>query len=225
MALPLVYSDGALLVLDKPSGLLSVPGRGEDRQDCMSRRAQQQLAQAQIVHRLDMGTSGLLLMALGLDVQCVLQRQFALRQVQKGYLAIVQGVPAVEPMQWQCVDAPLRVDWPNRPRSVINAEHGKPSRTYWRLLDAPELHPALTADFFRPACPHAVLEVMPETGRSHQIRVHLQSIGHAIAGDNLYGDAANQAMAPRLLLHAFLLGLQHPVSGQAMRWECATNFR
>ena len=82
MALPLVYSDGALLVLDKPSGLLSVPGRGEDRQDCMSRRAQQQFAQAQIVHRLDMGTSGLLLMALGLDVQRVLQRQFALRQVQ-----------------------------------------------------------------------------------------------------------------------------------------------
>lgn len=225
MALPLVYSDDALLVLNKPSGLLSVPGRGEDRQDCMSKRVQQQFAEAQIVHRLDMGTSGLLLMARGLEMQRLLQRQFALREVQKSYIAIVQGQPAVTPMQWQCVDAPLMVDWPNRPRSIINAEHGKPSRTFWRVLDAPELHPALTADFFRPDMPHAVLEVMPETGRSHQIRVHLQSIGHAVAGDNLYGDAENQAMAFRLLLHACLLALKHPGNAQPMRWECATDFR
>ena len=225
MPLPLLYGDDALLVLNKPSGLLSVPGRGADRQDCLSSRVQQRFAQAQIVHRLDMGTSGLLIMAHGLEMQRLLQRQFALRKVQKGYIAIVQGRPAVEPMQWQCVDAPLVVDWPNRPRSIIDAAHGKPSRTCWRVLDAPEQHPALAAGFFRPDAPHAVLEVVPETGRSHQIRVHLQSIGHAVAGDALYGDAANQTMAPRLLLHACLLALQHPTDARYMRWECATDFR
>ena len=225
MPLPLLYGDDALLVLNKPSGLLSVPGRGADRQDCLSSRVQQRFAQAQIVHRLDMGTSGLLIMAHGLEMQRLLQRQFALRKVQKGYIAIVQGRPAVEPMQWQCVDAPLVVDWPNRPRSIIDTTHGKPSRTCWRVLDAPEQHPALAAGFFRPDAPHAVLEVVPETGRSHQIRVHLQSIGHAVAGDALYGDAANQTMAPRLLLHACLLALQHPADARYMRWECATDFR
>lgn len=166
---------------------------------------QQRFADALIVHRLDMCTSrGLIVMARGLDAQRHLQRQFAQGQVGKGYVAIVQGQPAVKPMQWHCIDAAMRVDWRNRPRSIIDAQHGKPSRTRWRLLNAPAIqaHAAFAPDFFRPPDihgAHAVLEVAPETGRSHQIRVHLQSIGHPITGDTLYGDAANQQMAPRLL--------------------------
>ena len=224
-----VHADEALVVLNKPSGLLSVPGRGPDKQDCLSARVQQRFADALIVHRLDMCTSGLIVMARGLDAQRHLQRQFAQGQVGKGYVAIVQGQPAVEPMQWHCIDAAMRVDWPNRPRSIIDAQHGKPSRTRWRLLNAPasQAHAAFAPDFFRPPDihgAHAVLEVAPETGRSHQIRVHLQSIGHPIAGDTLYGDAANQQMAPRLLLHAWHLALQHPLTGEPVQWQCATNF-
>ena len=224
-----VHADEALVVLNKPSGLLSVPGRGPDKQDCLSARVQQRFADALIVHRLDMCTSGLIVMARGLDAQRHLQRQFAQGQVGKGYVAIVQGQPAVEPMQWHCIDAAMRVDWPNRPRSIIDAQHGKPSRTRWRLLNAPAIqaHAAFAPDFFRPPDihgAHAVLEVAPETGRSHQIRVHLQSIGHPIAGDTLYGDAANQQMAPRLLLHASHLAFAHPGTGAAMAFEWPADF-
>ncbi|MDO4796352.1 MAG: RluA family pseudouridine synthase [Brachymonas sp.] len=231
-----VHADEALVVLNKPSGLLSVPGRGPEKQDCLSARVQQAFADALIVHRLDMCTSGLIVMARGPDAQRHLQRQFAQAQVGKGYVAIVQGLPAVPAMQWQCIDAPMRVDWPNRPRSIIDWQNGKPSRTHWRVLDAPQTHAALVPDFFRPQVAtgqagseraengYAVLEVAPETGRSHQIRVHLQAIGHPIAGDSLYGDAANQRMAPRLLLHAWRLALQHPLTGEAMAWQCPTRF-
>ena len=225
----IVHADETIVVLNKPSDLLSVPGRGPDKQDCLSARVQQRFADALIVHRLDMCTSGLIVMARGLDAQRHLQRQFAQGQVGKGYVAIVQGRPAVEAMQWHCIDAAMRVDWPNRPRSIIDAQHGKPSRTRWCLLNAPDIqaHAAFAPDFFRPPDihgAHAVLEVSPETGRSHQIRVHLQSIGHPIAGDTLYGDAVNQQMAPRLLLHAWHLALQHPLTGEPVQWQCATDF-
>ena len=121
----------------------------------------------------------------------------------------------------------MRVDWPNRPRSMIDPVQGKASRTRWRLLDAPEFHPALQPAFFRPHVAHgthSVLELAPETGRSHQIRVHLDSIGHPIAGDALYGNAINQGMAPRLLLHAWFLGLLHPLTGQWVQWQCPADF-
>ncbi len=226
-ALKILYADQALIVSVKPSGLLAVPGRGPQKQDCLSARVQQQFDDALIVHRLDMGTSGLMVLARGLEMQRRLQRQFALGQVNKGYVAIVSGRPDVPAMQWQRIDAALRVDWPNRPRSMIDPVHGKPSRTRWRLLDAPEAHPALQPGFFRPRGmqgAHAVLELMPETGRSHQIRVHLDSIGHPIAGDALYGDAISQEMAPRLLLHAWFLDLQHPLTGQQVQWQCPADF-
>ncbi len=226
----IVHADEALVVLNKPSGLLSVPGRGPDKQDCLSARVQRRFDDALIVHRLDMCTSGLIVMARGLDAQRHLQRQFAQGQVGKGYVAIVQGRPDAAPGQWHCVDAPLRVDWPNRPRSIIDWQAGKPSRTRWRVLDAGQTptYAGLEPGFFRPSDAygaHAVVDVAPETGRSHQIRVHLQSIGHTIAGDSLYGDAANRQMAPRLLLHAWRLALQHPATGEMMQWQCATDFR
>ncbi|MFV0601514.1 MAG: RluA family pseudouridine synthase [Brachymonas sp.] len=226
-ALKILYADQALIVSVKPSGLLAVPGRGLQKQDCLSARVQQQFDDALIVHRLDMGTSGLMVLVRGLEMQRRLQRQFALGQVNKGYVAIVSGRPNVPAMQWQRIDAALRVDWPNRPRSMIDPVHGKPSRTRWRLLDAPEAHPALQPGFSRPRGmqgAHAVLELMPETGRSHQIRVHLDSIGHPIAGDALYGDAISWEMAPRLLLHAWFLDLQHPLTGQQVQWQCPADF-
>ena len=130
-------------------------------------------------------------------------------------------------MQWQRIDAAMRVDWPNRPRSMIDPVQGKASRTHWRLLDAPEFHLALQPAFFRPHLAHgtySVLELAPVTGRSHQLRVHLDSIGHPIAGDALYGSAINQEMAPRLLLHAWFLGLLHPLTGQWVQWQCPADF-
>ena len=226
-ALEILHVDEALVVSNKPSGLLAVPGRGPQKQDCLSARVQRQFDDALIVHRLDMGTSGLMILARGLEMQRRLQRQFALGQVNKGYVAVVSGRPAVPAMQWQQIDAAMRVDWPNRPRSMIDPVQGKASRTRWRLLDAPEFHPALQPAFFRPHVAHgthSVLELAPETGRSHQIRVHLDSIGHPIAGDALYGNAINQGMAPRLLLHASHRPFTHPETGAWLGLEWAADF-
>ncbi len=144
-ALEILHVDEALVVSNKPSGLLAVPGRGPQKQDCLSARVQRQFDDALIVHRLDMGTSGLMILARGLEMQRRLQRQFALGQVNKGYVAVVSGRPDVPAMQWQQIDAAMRVDWPNRPRSMIDPVQGKASRTRWRLLDR--------LNFIRPCSP------------------------------------------------------------------------
>ena len=222
-ALPIVYCDEAMIVLDKPSGLLSVPGRGPDNHDSLSVRVQAQFPDALIVHRLDMGTSGLLLMARGIEAQRTLSLHFAERRTHKRYVAIVQGELPLLP-DWSTIDAPLIVDWPNRPRSKVDHAIGKPSVTHWRRLGPQDACAGLAADFFRPAQPHSVLDLEPVTGRTHQLRVHLLSIGHPIVGDTLYGDAANQAMAARLLLHAYALQIPHPLSGQPMDFCCPTRF-
>lgn len=228
--LNIVYQDDALLVLNKPSGLLSVPGRGADKQDCLSARVQHHAADACVVHRLDMATSGLIVMARGVDIQRQLQRQFANRSVHKAYIAIVEGTLTAPDNTdntddtWQCIDAPLCVDWVNRPRSKIDVINGKSSQTYWRVVQHPQTHAALQANFYRPNNAHTVVELQPTTGRSHQLRVHLQSIGHTIAGDDLYGDTANQNMANRLLLHAYELGLNHPITHDWVQWQCHTDF-
>lgn len=225
--LNIVYQDEALLVLNKPSGLLSVPGRGADKQDCLSARAQQYAPDACVVHRLDMATSGLIVMARGVDIQRHLQRQFASRSVHKAYIAIVEGTltsPNNADNTWQCIDAPLCVDWPNRPRSKIDYANGKPSQTYWRVVHNPSNHAALQANFYRPSSAHSIIDLQPKTGRSHQLRVHMQSIGHTIAGDDLYGSTENQNMANRLLLHAYALGFTHPHTGDWVQWQCASNF-
>lgn len=215
-ALPLVHQGDAFLVLDKPSGLLSVPGRGPDKADCLATRVQRRFPEARVVHRLDMATSGLIVMALGLDAQRRLNQAFAERQVHKQYLAVVDGVPAAPAAQvdaegWQVIDQPIAIDWPRRPLHIVDAAHGKPSVTRWRRLDRGD-----AAD--------ARLLLEPVTGRSHQLRVHLQAIGHPILGDTLYGDARVQARAPRLLLHACRLTLPHPVSGAPCHFESAAPF-
>jgi tRNA pseudouridine32 synthase/23S rRNA pseudouridine746 synthase len=209
----LVFADASLLVLNKPAGLLSVPGRGEDKQDCLSTRVQQLYPDALVVHRLDMATSGLLLMARSVAIQRALGALFERRQVGKRYVAVVDGELAVPAGtgEWGLIDLPIAVDWPRRPLRIIDAD-GKTSQTRWRVLA-------------HGASAHSTrLELAPLTGRSHQLRVHLQATGHPILGDPLYGDAAVQARAPRLLLHASELRFVHPVSGEALVFHSAAPF-
>jgi len=215
LTLQVLYRDDFLVAVDKPAGLLSVPGRGADKQDCAAARVQALHAQARVVHRLDMATSGLLLLALGAEAQRRLGNAFARRQVAKRYVAVVHGrlpAPAGE------IDLPLAADWPNRPRQKVDRERGKPSLTRWRVLDSD------------PARDTTVLELEPVTGRSHQLRVHLLAIGHPIVGDALYAPAVPSASAtsavpsPRLLLHATLLALRHPVTGEPLRFESPPSF-
>ena len=214
-AVDVVHADGHLLVLDKPSGLLSVPGRGADKQDCLAVRAQRLYPDALVVHRLDMATSGLCLMARGAQMQRRLGDAFAQRQVGKRYLAVVAGRLEMPPQcvgDWALIDLPLAADWPNRPRRVVDSEHGKPSQTRWRVLS------------HDPQTDTTRLELEPLTGRSHQLRVHLQAIGHPILGDALYAPAQVQAGVPRLLLHATELRLAHPFSGDPLAFFSAAPF-
>lgn len=201
----LLYVDDHMLVLNKPSGLLSVPGRGPDKQDCLSARVQRRYPDALIVHRLDMQTSGLLAMARGIAAQRALNRAFEQRLVHKRYQAVVDGIARVTgPDEWGVIDLPLELDWPNRPKHIVDFERGRPSVTRWRVM-SPDLERGGTR-----------LELEPVTGRSHQLRVHLQAIGHPILGDDLYASLEAVARASRLLLHAHELKLPHPVTGELM---------
>jgi tRNA pseudouridine32 synthase/23S rRNA pseudouridine746 synthase len=215
MPLSLLHEDDALLVFDKPAGLLSVPGRGAGKQDCLAWRAQQRWPDALVVHRLDMATSGLMLMARSAQAQRRLSLAFEQREVHKRYVAVVDGLmraPEDALDGWGVIDLPIIVDWPNRPLRIIDAELGKPSVTRWRVI----AHDA--------AARRTRVELEPVTGRSHQLRVHLKALGHTILGDALYADARVQARAPRLLLHARTLTLAHPVSSQPMTFESPTPF-
>lgn len=197
--LALVHVDDALVVIDKPAGLLSVPGRGPDKADCAAARVQARFPDALVVHRLDMGTSGLLVFARGLAAQRALSRAFEQRLTTKRYQALVAGWPDEDHGR---IDLPLICDWPNRPRQMVSLTLGKPSVTLWERLDG---HPL-----------GARLALTPITGRSHQLRVHLQAIGHPILGDELYAPPEMVAAAPRLMLHAEQLTLPHPVSGEPL---------
>ncbi|HNE60624.1 MAG TPA: RluA family pseudouridine synthase [Ottowia sp.] len=206
------YEDAHLIALDKPAGLLTVPGRGADKSDCLSRRAQARWPDALVVHRLDQATSGLLLLARGPAMQRALSQAFAQRQVHKRYEALVHGrltLPADATDGWARIDLPLIVDWPQRPRSKVDHVAGKPSQTRWRPL----AHDAQTR--------RTRLALEPLTGRSHQLRVHLLAIGHPIVGDTLYGPPDG---APRLMLHACALRLTHPVTGQPLALDSAAPF-
>ncbi len=213
----LLHADESLLVLDKPAGMLSVPGRGEDKQDCLSARVQAAFPDALIVHRLDQATSGLMLMARGAAMQRALNRSFETRDVGKRYVAVVSGhLPAPDDSNdadgWGLIDLPIIVDWPNRPLRTIDTERGKPSQTRWRVL----AHDA--------AANTTRVELEPVTGRSHQLRVHLKALGHPILGDALYAPESTQAAAPRLLLHACALRFTHPASGLAAAFESVPGF-
>ena len=214
-ALEVVFVDDHLLVLNKPSGLLSVPGRGEDKQDCLIARAQAQWPEALTVHRLDMSTSGLMVIAKGPDMQRNLSQAFAQREVHKIYEAIVAGeLRATETGNadaWSDIHMPLLIDWPNRPKSKVDWEHGKPSHTQWRVK-----HSNLTNA--------TRVELQPITGRTHQLRLHMMAMGHPILGDALYASPEIQAQSPRLLLHARVLQLKHPVTAEWMAFESTVPF-
>jgi len=214
--LDVIYVDEQLIVLNKPSGLLSVPGRGEDKQDCLISRAQQKWSDALTVHRLDMATSGLLVMARGSDIQRRLSQAFALREVHKTYEAIVAGFlnspEACGLDAWHDIQMPLLIDWPNRPRSKVDWEYGKASHTQWRVKNHAPLENTTR------------VELKPITGRTHQLRLHMMAIGHAILGDGLYASTEEMAKAPRLLLHARELQLKHPVTAKWMAFESAVPF-
>lgn len=212
-ALPLevVFADDAIVVLNKPSGLLTVPGRGPEKADCLSRRVQARYPDALIVHRLDRDTSGLVVMARGLPAQRVLNLAFEQRRVDKRYTAVVTGQLALDD-QWHEIDLPMLVDWPNRPKRTINFAEGQSALTRWRCTAVDS------------AANTSRVELEPVTGRTHQLRVHMQAIGHPMVGDTLYAPPEVQAQADRLLLHSGLLSFPHPLTGEVHEYTVAPAF-
>jgi tRNA pseudouridine32 synthase/23S rRNA pseudouridine746 synthase len=204
---PFLHRDDALLVVDKPAGLPSVPGRAVELHDCMASRVQTLVPDALVVHRLDMATSGLLVFALGKAVQRALGHAFAQRQVAKRYEAVVAGELAQDAGE---IDLPLIADWPRRPLQKVDHAIGKPSITRYEVI---ERQPGRTR-----------VALMPITGRSHQLRVHLLALGHPILGDTLYAPPDVAAQSPRLLLHASELAFSHPLSGEALRFTSPAPF-
>lgn len=199
------HVDDYLLVVEKPAGLLSVPGRSPEHRDCLIARAQADYPDALTVHRLDQVTSGLVVIARGAAIQRALSMQFEHRMVDKVYEALVEGVLADDDGE---IDLPLIVDWPNRPRQKVDPEAGKPAFTRWRRLSH-------DVDGVRTR-----LALEPVTGRTHQLRVHLASIGHPIVGDVFYGASSGE----RVCLHATRLAFTHPMTGVRLAWESPATF-
>ena len=210
MQLEVIYQDSCLIAVNKPQGLLSVPGRGADKQDCVVARLLKGGGDIRIVHRLDCHTSGVMLLAKGPEMQRRLSRLFHDRDVEKSYLAVVEG----EVMQ-QCgeIDIPLRGNPLDRPRQVIDHTHGKRAITRWRLLGTFSNAAGSTTSRLR---------LVPETGRTHQLRVHCMALGHPIVGDRLYNGSGTEAR--RMLLHAESLAFVHPVSRRRMRLDADCDF-
>lgn len=207
--LGIVHVDGQVVVADKPAGLLCVPGRGPDLADCLASRVQARWPDARVVHRLDMATSGLVVFGRGAALQRALSIAFADRQVYKRYEAVVAGLLSDDSGE---IDLPLAADWPNRPRQQVDRATGKPSLTRWQVL-ARDAAQGTTR-----------LALTPVTGRTHQLRLHLAAIGHAILGDALYATPAGARAAPRLLLHACALGLPALAGAPALRLLSPTPF-
>ena len=207
--LEIVHLEDTFVVLVKPPGLLSEPGRGPDKRDSLLVRAQAEFPDARIVHRLDMMTSGLIVLACETLAHASLSEAFREREVDKTYEALVHGRPARDEGE---IDLPLIVDWPNRPRQVVCHETGKPSLTRYRVVgDEPR--------------GRARIALEPVTGRTHQLRVHLAALGHPIVGDPFYGVPGETSEdAPRMMLHARGLEFAHPRTGEALRFESVVPF-
>ncbi len=202
-----LFVDRRLLVFDKPGGLLSVPGIGPEKADCLVARAQVRWPGCRIVHRLDRDTSGLIVLARDAEAHRFLSIEFQERRVEKRYVAVVAGGPDADAGE---VDLPIRKDLDDPPRQRICHEHGRPALTRWRVL--------------RREADRTRLELRPHTGRSHQLRLHLKVLGHPILGDDLYAPPEVRAMASRLMLHAEGLGFTHPEDGRRMQVEAAAPF-
>lgn len=204
--LAVVHADHAVLVVEKPAGLLSVPGKGEHLADCLIARVRGAFPEVLLVHRLDRDTSGVMVFALTAAAQRHLGLQFEKRTVRKVYVAEVWG--RVEPPTGS-VDLPLVVDWPNRPRQKVDHATGRPALTEWRVV--------------RHGARSTRLRLMPKTGRSHQLRVHMASLGHPILGDSFYATGAARD-APRLMLHAESLRFRHPDGGKRLTFSVRCPF-
>jgi len=206
--LHILYQDAHIMVVNKPSGLLSVPGRAPEHHDSVMSRVQQQYPLAQSVHRLDMATSGVIVVALTKAAERELKRQFRDREPRKSYIARVWGHPA---KQEGVIDLPLICDWPNRPKQKVCFDTGKAAQTHYQVLSYDDDNTAR-------------MLLTPVTGRSHQLRVHMQSLGHPILGDSFYATPEALAMSSRLLLHAQELAITHPAFHTPIHFRCEADF-
>lgn len=210
--LDIVYQDNDIVVLNKPSGLLTVPGRLPEHQDCLQNRVLKVLPTATVVHRLDMATSGIILMTLNKPAHVAISRQFEKRLTKKNYIARVFGKVAESSGS---VEQPLICDWPNRPKQKVDYQHGKAALTHYKVLSYREnIDDQITT----------LVELTPVTGRSHQLRVHMLALGHPILGDRLYAHAQALTASNRLQLHAKMLQISHPISGQTLTFSKACPF-
>lgn len=204
--LVILHDDHEVLLVDKPSGLLSVPGKGEHLADCLIARVQAAFPMALLVHRLDRDTSGVMIFALTPHAQRHLGLQFEKRQTKKTYVARVFGEMTEKT---GTVDLPLIVDWPNRPLQMVDHQNGKQAVTDWRVMRSKD--------------GETRVRLMPRTGRSHQLRVHMLAIGHPILGDPFYAEGPARDY-PRLMLHSETLQFRHPDGGQGMRFTAKAPF-
>lgn len=202
-----LHADDHCVVVDKPAGLPAVPGRPQALHDCAWSRVQALYADARVVHRLDMATSGLLLFARGEAAQRALSRAFEERRVHKRYMAVVDGEMGIPTGE---IDLPIGAHWPDRPRRQVDLQGGQAALTRYRVLSVES--------------GRSRVELEPVTGRTHQLRVHLAAIGHPILGDALYAPLAVQAAAPRLMLHARMLAFPHIAEGQMLELHSAPPF-
>ena len=205
--LTILWHDLVMLFVNKPAGLLSVPGRGADKNDCLWHRVQQHYPDALVVHRLDMSTSGVMVFARNKFTQSALSQQFARREIKKRYLAIVTG--NVLSLRGRVL-LPLSADWMNRPKQCIDWHSGKYALTRYICSNKKSVYKNST-----------IVWLMPYTGRSHQLRVHMAALGHPILGDELYGRADSSS---RLMLHATDLKLQHPITKEHLAIHCPAPF-
>ena len=204
-----IHIDSDLLVVDKPAELLSVPGRRLEHQDCLITRVQKNYPEALIVHRLDMSTSGLMVLARNPDIHRQLNHLFEQRLVEKTYIAVVNG--QLKQPEGR-IDLPIIRDWPNRPRQKVDRERGKAARTDFRVLS------------YDPTTDSSRIELQPYTGRTHQLRLHMQALGHPILGDDLYAGGTAFNKADRLLLHASKLVFNHPTSSKVINFTLEAPF-
>ncbi|EFL91831.1 23S rRNA and tRNA pseudouridine synthase [Candidatus Regiella insecticola LSR1] len=209
-----LYQDQHIMVINKPSGLLSVPGRAPENKDSVMMRIQAAFPQAESVHRLDMATSGVMVVALTKAAERELKRQFREREPKKVYVARVYG--HVKKDQG-LIDLPLICDWPNRPKQKVCYETGKSAQTEYQVLSRHDETPGHSNSSTR-------VKLSPITGRSHQLRVHMLALGHPILGDGFYAPPGAKSMATRLQLHAQELYIRHPMFSTPMYFRCDADF-
>ncbi|MEP4148565.1 MAG: pseudouridine synthase [Halioglobus sp.] len=203
----ILYKDADLLLVRKPDLLLSIPGRHPLNKDCLITRLQQDYPTASIVHRLDLDTSGIMIIPLNKPTHAHISRQFQERRVEKSYHAVVFGVVDQDTGE---IELPIRCDWENRPLQMIDHEQGKHALTRYEVLKRMKDRTRML--------------LKPVTGRSHQLRIHMRELGHPILGCDMYAHEEALKMADRMLLHASFIGFEHPTTGEWLTGECAPDF-